>query len=159
MILGSGIAPIVDLSKSGIKISLGTDGAASNDSQNLMEVMKVGSLLQKVNNHDSAALSAWEVFSMATNQGAECINMQEKIGTIEVGKQADMVIIDLEKANTTPCYDPIASLVYSGSSENIATVIVNGAIIYNKGKFTHIDEVDILSRAQKKAQEIYQHSL
>lgn len=159
MILGSGIAPIVDLSKSGIKISLGTDGAASNDSQNLIEVMKVGALLQKANNHDSAALSAWEVFSMATNQGAECINMQEKIGTIEVGKQADMVIIDLEKANTTPCYDPIASLVYSGSSENIATVIVNGAIIYNKGKFTHIDEMDILSRAQKKAQEIYQYSL
>ncbi len=159
MILGSGIAPIVDLSKAGIKISLGTDGAASNDSQNLIEVMKAGALIQKANNHDSAALSAWEVFSMATDQGAACIGMDDKIGAIEVGKQADLIIVDLQKANTTPCYDPIASFVYSGNSENIDTVIVNGEVIYNQGKFSRIDEEDILTRAQKKAEGLYRYSL
>lgn len=159
MILGSGVAPILDLSKAGIKISLGTDGAASNDSQNLIEVMRAGALLQKAHQCDSAALSAWEVFSMATDQGAECINMADKIGTIEEGKQADIIVVDLQKANTTPCYDPIASLVYSGSSENISAVIINGEVIFDKGHFLKIDEMDILERAQKKAEELYKISL
>lgn len=159
MILGSGIAPIVDLSKAGIKISLGTDGAASNDSQNLIEVMKAGALLQKAHNHDSSALSAWEVLSMATDQGAACLGMEDKIGAIEVGKHADLTFVDLQKANTTPCYDPIASLVYSGNSENIDTVIINGEVIYDQGKFSRIDEMDILIRAQKKAEELYRYSL
>ncbi len=159
MILGSGVAPIVEFSKKGIPVSLGTDGAASNDSQNLIEVMKAGALLQKVQNHDSAALSAWEIFSMATEQGAACINMQDQIGTIEVGKKADIIALDLNKPNTTPCYDPIASLVYSGNSENVAMVMVDGNIIYDQGSFTRVDEADILHRAQQKAEKIYQHSL
>ncbi|HSM24634.1 MAG TPA: amidohydrolase, partial [Anaerolineaceae bacterium] len=139
MILGSGVAPIVKLASKGIKISLGTDGAASNDSQNLIEVMKTGVLLQKVQNQDSAALSAWEVFSMATDQGAACINMDSQIGSIEEGKQADIIVVDMNKVNTTPCYDPIASLVYSGSSENISSVMVNGDVIFDQGKFTQIN--------------------
>ena len=158
MILGSGVAPIVELSKRGILVSLGTDGAASNDSQNLIEVMKSGALLQKVHNHDSAALSAWEIFSMATDQGAACINMQDQIGTIEVGKKADIIALDFNKPNTTPCYDPIASLVYSGNSENVTMVMVDGDIIYDQGIFSRFDEADILQRAQQKAQKIYQYS-
>ena len=121
--------------------------------------MKAGALLQKVQNHDSAALSAWEIFSMATEQGAACINMQDQIGTIEVGKKADIIALDLNKPNTTPCYDPIASLVYSGNSENVAMVMVDGNIIYDQGSFTRVDEADILHRAQQKAEKIYQHSL
>jgi 5-methylthioadenosine/S-adenosylhomocysteine deaminase len=159
MILGSGVSPIVTLAKQGIQISLGTDGAASNDSQNLIEVMKTGALLQKVHNRDSAALSAWEIFSMATEQGAACINMQDKIGSLSEGKQADILAIDLQKPNTTPCYDPIASLVYSGNNENIASVFVEGELIYNQGKFTKIDETDILVRAQQKAEDLFQFSM
>jgi 5-methylthioadenosine/S-adenosylhomocysteine deaminase len=159
MILGSGVAPIVKLSKQGIRISLGTDGAASNDSQNLIEVMKTGALLQKVHNHDSAALSAWEIFSMATQQGAACINMEDKIGSLVEGKQADILAVDLKKSNTTPCYDPIASLVYSGNNENIAAVFVEGELIFDQGKFTKVNETDILMRAQQKANELFQLSM
>jgi len=159
MILGSGVAPIVKLASEGIKISLGTDGAASNDSQNLIEVMKSGALLQKVHNRDSAALSAWEIFSMATDQGAACINMETEIGTIEEGKQADIIVVDLQKVNTTPCYDPIASLVYSGSSENISSVMVNGELIFDQGKFTKINEEGVIERAQKKAEILYKKSM
>ena len=158
MILGSGVAPIVELNKHGILVSLGTDGAASNDSQNLIEVMKAGALLQKVNNHDSAALSAREIFSMATDQGAACINMQDQIGSLVEGKKADLIALDLRKPNTTPCYDPIASLVYSGNSENIAMVMVEGEIIFDQGGFTRVNEADILKRAQQKAEKIYQYS-
>ncbi len=158
MILGSGVAPIVELSKQGIPISLGTDGAASNDSQNLFEVMKTGALLQKVQNHDSAALSAWEIFSMATDQGAGCINMGDEVGSLVEGKKADLIAIDLNRSNTTPCYDPIASLVYSGNSENVTTVMVDGEIIFDQGRMTKIDEKDILIRAQQKAEELYRYS-
>jgi 5-methylthioadenosine/S-adenosylhomocysteine deaminase len=159
MILGSGVAPIVDFTKHGVNISLGTDGAASNDSQNLIEVMKAGALLQKVHNHDSAALSAWEIFSMATDQGAACINMQDQIGSLTVGKKADLISVDFKKPNTTPCYDPIASLVYSGNSENIAMAMVEGEIIFDHCLFIKFDEKEILSRAQQKAEEIYRFSM
>jgi 5-methylthioadenosine/S-adenosylhomocysteine deaminase len=159
MILGSGVAPIVDFTKHGINISLGTDGAASNDSQNLIEVMKAGALLQKVHNHDSAALSAWEIFSMATDQGAACINMQDQIGSLTVGKKADLIAVDFQKPNTTPSYDPIASLVYSGNSENIAMAMVEGEIIFDHCLFIKFDEKEILSRAQQKAEEIYRFSM
>lgn len=159
MILGSGVAPIVELSGLGIRISLGTDGAASNDSQNLIEVMKTGALLQKVHNRDSAALSAWEIFSMATAQGAACINMSDQIGSIEEGKKADIVVVDLEKPNTTPYYDPIASLVYSGNNDNISSVFVEGKLLLEEGKFVNLDERDLLSRAQRKAEDLHQFSM
>ncbi len=159
MILGSGVAPIVELTKQGIPISLGTDGAASNDSQNMIEVMKAGALLQKVHNHDSAALSAWEIYSMATDQGAVCINMQDQIGSLEEGKKADILVVDLLKANTTPCYDPIASLVYSGNSDNISSVFVEGELILENGNFVKVDEHSLLETAQQKASQLYQISM
>lgn len=158
MILGSGVAPIVEYSKHGIPISLGTDGAASNDSQNLFEVMKTGALLQKVHNRDSSALSAWEIYSMATNLGADCLNMNDQIGSLEEGKKADIIAIDLQKPNTTPCYDPIASLVYSGNSENISSVFVEGELIFDNGEFTKLNEHQILCQAQQKATELYHFS-
>jgi len=155
MILGSGTAPIWELTRRNITISLGTDGAASNDSQNLIEVMKTAALLQKVHYRDTSALTAHQVFSMATSQGAAAIQMADQIGSLEVGKRADIVAVDLEKPNTTPCYDPIASLVYSGTEGNIHSVFVEGDLIYDNGRFTRIDEEDILHRAQFKAQEMY----
>lgn len=158
MILGSGVAPIVEFTNHGILVSLGTDGAASNDSQNLIEVMKTGALLQKVQNRDSSALSAREIFSMATDQGAACINMQDQIGSLCEGKKADLIALDLHKPNTTPCYDPLASLVYSGNSENIAMVMVEGEIIFDQGIFSKFNEAEILQRAQQKAEKIYQYS-
>ncbi|MCC6148001.1 MAG: amidohydrolase [Anaerolineaceae bacterium] len=156
MILGSGAAPISKLTRLGIPISLGTDGAASNDSQNLIEVMKSAALLQKVRYRDTAALSAKEVFSMATDQGAVAIEMGDQIGEISPGKRADIVVVDLEKPNTTPCYDPISSLVYSGSEQNISSVFVEGALVIEDRAFTRVDEKDILRRAQSKAQALYQ---
>jgi 5-methylthioadenosine/S-adenosylhomocysteine deaminase len=159
MILGSGVAPICKMVQLGIPVSLGTDGAASNDSQSLLEVMKSAALLQKVHYRDTALLSARDVFSMATEQGARAIHMQDQIGSIEVGKRADILVIDFEQPNTTPCYNPISSLVYSGNHSNIHAVFVEGSLIFEDGHFTKIDEEGILHQAQLKAQEIYQYAL
>jgi 5-methylthioadenosine/S-adenosylhomocysteine deaminase len=85
--------------------------------------------------------------------------MEDKIGSLVEGKQADILAVDLKKSNTTPCYDPIASLVYSGNNENIAAVFVEGELIFDQGKFTKVNETDILMRAQQKANELFQLSM
>lgn len=95
---------------------------------------------------------------MATDQGAACINMADEVGSLVEGKKADIITIDLQRSNTTPCYDPIASLVYSGNSENIAMVMVDGEIIFDQGKMTKVNEQDVLFRAQQKAEELYRYS-
>ena len=95
---------------------------------------------------------------MATDMGARTIGMDQKIGSLEVGKCADFVLVDLNKANTTPSYDPVASLVYSGSEGNISAVVVDGRLIYQDGHFTLVDEESILQRAELKAQELYRKS-
>ncbi|MHB8135573.1 MAG: amidohydrolase family protein [Anaerolineaceae bacterium] len=159
MILGSGVSPICKFVERGIPVSLGTDGAASNDSQSLLEVMKSAALLQKVHYRDTALLSARDVFSMATIQGAKAVGMDDQIGSIEVGKRADLLVIDFEQPNTTPCYNPIASLVYSGNHANIHSVFVEGNLILEDGHFATINEADILKQAQAKAEEIYQFAV
>jgi 5-methylthioadenosine/S-adenosylhomocysteine deaminase len=155
MILGSGVAPIPKLSRLGIQIGLGTDGAASNDSQNMIEVMKSAVLLQKVHHTDPTALTAKQVFRMATSEGAAAIKMDDQIGSIRTGMRADILVVDLEMPNTTPCYDPIASLVYSGSERNINSVFIEGELVLDEGKITHVDEADMMHRAQTKALALY----
>jgi 5-methylthioadenosine/S-adenosylhomocysteine deaminase len=155
MILGSGAAPICELTRRGIPIGLGTDGAASNDSQNMIEVMKAAVLLQKVHHHDPAALSARQVFKMATAEGAATIKMDDQIGTLSPGKRADILVVDLDLPNTTPCYDPIASMVYSGSERNISSVFIEGQLVLEAGAITRVDEAAMIRRAQQKAQALY----
>jgi 5-methylthioadenosine/S-adenosylhomocysteine deaminase len=155
MILGSGVAPICELTRRGIPIGLGTDGAASNDSQNMIEVMKAAALLQKVHHLDPSAFSARQAFTMATAEGAATIMMDDQIGTLSPGKQADILVVDLDLPNTTPCYDPIASMVYSGSERNISSVFIEGQLVLEAGKITRVDEAVMISKAQQKAQELY----
>jgi 5-methylthioadenosine/S-adenosylhomocysteine deaminase len=158
MILGNGVCPIPELHKSSIQIGLGTDGAASNDSQNLLETMKIAALLQKNSTKDTAVISAQAVFSMATDLGAQAIGQDKMIGSLEIGKCADIVLVDLNKVNTMPSYDPIASLIYSGSERNIYAVMVDGQLIYQDSHFTTVDEESILQRMKRKAQELYLQS-
>jgi 5-methylthioadenosine/S-adenosylhomocysteine deaminase len=155
MILGSGAAPVWELTKRGILIGLGTDGAASNDSQNMIEVMKTAVLLQKVHHHDPTALTARQVFKMATAEGAVAIKMDDQVGALSPGKQADILVVDLDLPNTTPCYDPIASLVYSGGERNISAVFIGGELVLEAGRITRVDEAALIHRAQQKAQELY----
>ena len=155
MILGNGVCAVPELLRQGIQVGLGTDGAASNDSQSMLETMKTAAILQKAFTKDPAAISAQTVFSMATDLGAQSIGQDKKIGSLEIGKCADFVLVDLNKANTTPSYDLITSLVYSGSERNIYAVVVDGRLIYQDGHFTSVDEESILQRTKRKAEELY----
>lgn len=158
MILGSGVCPVPELAQRGVAVGLGTDGAASNDSQNMLETMKTAAILQKVHHRDAAALSAEAVFSMATDQGARVVGMSDQIGSLERGKRADFVVVELLRPNTTPSYDAISSLVYSGSEGNIDAVAVSGEFIYENGNFKRVNEGELLARAERKAMELYRRT-
>jgi len=135
MYLGSGIAPIVELKKAGAKISLGSDGAASNNSMDMIETMKTTALLQKVAHEKPDIITAEEVLKMSTTEAAETIHMNNIIGSLEEGKKADLFVFNPEDPKSFPVHDPIATLLYSSSIKNVEKTIVNGKILYDDGEY------------------------
>lgn len=133
--LGSGIPPIPESLRAGVNVALGTDGAASNNSTDMLETMKLAALIQKGIHRDASVISADQVIRMATCGGAKAIGMENRIGTLEVGKKADMILFDPRHLKSFPDHDAEATVVYASSEENIDTTIVNGKIVYHKGSF------------------------
>lgn len=151
MILGVGVAPAPRLLQHGVPVALGTDGSASNDNQNYMELLKSTCLLHKVSDRDPQAMSAETVLHMATQAGADVVGLGDEVGAIEPGKQADLVIFDMDKPNTTPAHDAVASLVYCADSTNVDAVMVAGRFLLKDGQFTTLDEQKLLQKATEKA--------
>ena len=124
MILASGVAPVPEFMKAGLKISLGIDGAASSDTQDMLEVIKATALIHKCVRRDASIVNAEEVLEMATLGGAACIGRTHDLGSIEVGKKADFFLFNPKTPKAVPMADPISTLVYSSSEENIDTTVV-----------------------------------
>lgn len=142
--LGSGIAPIPDCLKEGINVSLGTDGAASNNTTDVMDTIRLTALIHKGVSRDATAISAGKVLQMSTKGGAKAIGMEKMIGSIEKGKQADIVLFNPVKLKSLPVHDIKSTVVYSASAENIDTTIVNGRVVYRKGMFScGIEEAEL----------------
>ena len=143
--LGSGIPPIPESLLAGVNVALGTDGAASNNSTDMLETMKLAALIQKGIHHDASVISADQVIRMATCRGAKAIGMENLVGTLAVGKKADMILFDPRHLKSFPNHDAEATVVYASSEENIDTTIVNGKIVYHKGSFTGgLNEADLI---------------
>ena len=133
--LGSGIPPIPESLRAGVNVALGTDGAASNNSTDMLETMKLAALIQKGIHRDASVITADQVIRMASLGGAKAIGMENLLGTLEVGKKADMILFDPRHLKSFPNHDPKATVVYASSEENIDTTIVNGKVVYRKGIF------------------------
>jgi 5-methylthioadenosine/S-adenosylhomocysteine deaminase len=146
MKLASGIFPWAKIKERKINVCLGTDGPASNNSLNLFSEMKMGALLQKIENKDPTILSAREIFEMATKNGARALKINA--GEIKVGKLADLVLIDLNKLETFPNHDLISNLVYSDPKRCVSEVICNGKILMREGKIE--GEEKIIKIAKKR---------
>ncbi|MBS3969806.1 MAG: amidohydrolase [Clostridia bacterium] len=147
MILASGFAPIREFMKEGITVCLASDGAASNDSQDMIETMKNAALLQKVFYRDASVVSAYDVLKMATINGAIALGKEKHLGSIEAGKKADLFIFNPMTAKTMPMNEPVAALVYSAGEENVDTMIINGKVIMENKKILTVDEEAILKEA------------
>jgi 5-methylthioadenosine/S-adenosylhomocysteine deaminase len=134
--LGSGFAPIPECLERNIRVSLGTDGAASNNTTNMLETMKMATVCQKAVHKDASILPAKQILRMATFEGAKAIQMDHLIGSLEVGKKADLIIFNPDDFTSFPMHDPLATLVYASTPFNIETTIINGQVVYEGREFT-----------------------
>ncbi len=149
MKLASGISPVANMLSHDICVSIGTDGASSNNNLDLIEEMKTASLLQKVATLDPKVLTSEETVAMATINGARTLGLENEIGSIEVGKKADLILIDTDEANMTPDSSCISSnVVYAAKGSNVDTTICNGKILMENRKLTTLDEEEIYKKAR-----------
>jgi 5-methylthioadenosine/S-adenosylhomocysteine deaminase len=149
MMLASGAAPVPELLKRGIAVGLGTDGpAGSNNDFDLMEEMDLAAKLQKLVRNDPQALSAKQSFEMATIGGARVLGMEKEIGSLETGKRADLISIDLDAPNAVPMYDVYSQLVYSLKGSNVIDVIVNGREVVRDKRCLTLDQKVVVDRAR-----------
>lgn len=140
--IASGIANIYKMQKEGINVCLGTDGAASNNNLNMFKDLNIASLLSKGLNLEPVATTAYETLEMATINGAKALGLEDLIGTLEVGKEADIILIDFNKPHLKPKNNVISSLVYSAFGSDVDTVIVKGNVLMENRKIKVFDEVD-----------------
>jgi len=143
--LGSGIAPIAEMVEKGVNVCLATDGAASNDLQDLMEDMRFGSMLQKLKYGDPARFGEKEMFRIATEGGAKAVGIDA--GILEEGKLADIIIMDAMSVNMAPVHEPISNFVYCGKGSDVETVIVDGKIVMENKVIIGVDEKAVVKDA------------
>jgi 5-methylthioadenosine/S-adenosylhomocysteine deaminase len=154
MILASGVAPVPEFLKQGITVSLATDGAASNDTQDMLEVLKTTALLHKLHTRNAAVVSASEVLEMATLGGAKTVGMEKAIGSIGTGKIADLFIYNPVTPRSMPVADPVSTLIYSSSQANVETTIVDGKLVLEEGRILNVDEEETLLKLQEVAADL-----
>jgi 5-methylthioadenosine/S-adenosylhomocysteine deaminase len=148
MMLGDGVAPVVEMLRQGVNVALGTDGAASNHSQDLFDTMKAASLLQKVHHQDAGVIEPYAVLRMATAGGAKALGLSSVCGTIEVGKRADLVLVNLETIHNQPINDIFSQIVHCAKASDVQTVIVNGDVLLKDRVLTRLDDKRILADAK-----------
>ncbi len=154
MKLGSGIAPVSELLSKNVPVSLGTDGAASNNTLDMFEEMKLAALLNKAVKKDPTVVPARKALEMATINGAKALGLEDEIGSLEAGKKADIILIDLEKPHLTPLFNIESHLVYSCNGSDVETVIVDGRILMKGNEVLTLEEDKILRKGQKTAENL-----
>jgi 5-methylthioadenosine/S-adenosylhomocysteine deaminase len=151
MKLANGFAPIDAIMKKGINVALGTDGSASNNNVNLFEEMHLAALVNKAVTEDAESVPATEVLRMATINGAKALGMENEIGSLEVGKRADLILLDTSKPHYFPRHNPVSSLAYSAQAADVKTVMVNGQVLLENYQFKTIDVEETMREAERMA--------
>jgi len=135
-------------------VGIGTDGPASNNNLDMFKEMKTAALLQKIRYMDPTVLPAQQVVGMATMDGAKALGLEKTAGSLEVGKKADIILIDFRKPHLTPLHDPYANIVYSARGSDVDTVIVDGKILMEERKVKTLDELEVMQKAQRTASDL-----
>ena len=149
MMLGDGVAPVAEMLNQGVNVALGTDGAASNHSQDLFDTMKVTSLLQKVHHRNAGMIEPYDVLRMATVGGAQALGLSSVCGTVEVGKKADLILVCLDDAHNQPVNDLFSQLVHCAKASDVHTTIVNGDVLMKNRELKLVVEGHLLAIAKK----------
>lgn len=154
MKIASGISPVAKMLEAGVRIGIGTDGAASNNDLDMWEEMRLASFLQKVDRMDPEVLPAITVLGMATRGGATAIGLGDKVGSLEVGKRADLIQVAFDDVHHVPTYDVISHLVYVNDEQDVASVIVDGKVLMKERKMLTIDTARVTTEANALAARI-----
>jgi 5-methylthioadenosine/S-adenosylhomocysteine deaminase len=154
MKLASGVAAVPQWIASGLKAGLGTDGAASNNDLDMFEAMRTAAFLHKVTTMDPRALPARQALELATRRGAEALGMGDRIGSLEPGKQADVITVAVDGARQTPMFDPISHLVYVTRGDDVRTTIVAGRVLMENGRVMTLKAAEVLRDARAMAERV-----
>ena len=148
MKLAAGVAPVPRMLKDGVLLGLGTDGAASNNDLNMWEEMDTVAKLHKVFTGDPKVISAQEAFELATIRGAQALHLEKEIGSLEVGKRADLLVINRDTLNQIPAYNIYSDLVYATKAADVETVVINGRIVMRERRLLTLNEAAVKSEAR-----------
>jgi 5-methylthioadenosine/S-adenosylhomocysteine deaminase len=151
MKLASGTAPVLGYRRAGVNVGLGTDGAASNNDLDMFEAMRQTAFQQKLVSMDPTAISAPEALEMATIGGAAALGRRQRLGSLEAGKLADLIVVNVSRARQQPLFDPVAQIVYTTRGDDVETTIVNGRILMRERKMLTMDEAAVLRDARAAA--------
>jgi 5-methylthioadenosine/S-adenosylhomocysteine deaminase len=154
MKLASGVAPVTEMIKRGIPVGLGTDGCASNNNLDMFQEMDTAAKLGKLALLDPTVMSARTVLQMATCRGADVLGMSGRIGSLKIGMQADLIIIDTNKPHLTPMYHESSHLVYAANGSDVDTVLINGQVIMENRKLLTIDERNVMTEVRRIAERV-----
>lgn len=155
MMIASGVAPVTDLRAAGVAVGLGTDGpAGSNNDLDLMEEIDLAAKLAKITKMDPLALNAKSVVEMATIEGARALHMQKEIGSLEVGKKADLILISLDEPNAVPMYSVYSQIAYSLKASDVETVVIGGRVVMRDRKLLTVNEEDAVAKAREYQKKI-----
>jgi 5-methylthioadenosine/S-adenosylhomocysteine deaminase len=148
--LGSGIAPVPEMRARGITVSLGADGGACNNRLDMFEEMRLAALLQAMRQHPGA-LPARDVLWMATRAGARTLGLDDRIGSIEIGKQADLIVVDRDRPHLAPGPDPYSTIVYAARGSDVRTTIVDGEVLVDDFVPIRVDRAEVAAEARAAA--------
>ena len=157
MKLASGVAPVTKMRGRGVAVGLGTDGASSNNNLDMIEEARLAALLHKAVLFDPTAIAAMDALSMATIEGAKALRMDDQLGSLEAGKQADLVVLSTRRPHMAPMFDPVSNIVYSSNPGDIEHVVVRGESVLRDGNIVAFDESraieEFRSRSERLARE------
>ncbi len=154
MKLASGAAPVARMVAAGINVTIGTDGASSNNDLDMWDEMRTASLLGKLTAGDPAVLPAYEILRMATVNGARALGMEGSLGVLAPGALADVVMLDTEKPHWRPLHDPVSALVYSARASDVEAVWIDGRQVVTGGRCTTIDTPEAMAEAENIARRV-----
>lgn len=152
--LASGVAPIPEMLMAGVTVGLASDGPASSNNHSLFQAMKFAALVPKGVSRDATIMTAEKVLEMATIDGARAVGLADEIGSLEVGKRADVVVVDASGPFMTPIHNPVSALVYSALGHEVSDVMVDGEFLMRDGRLRRVDEAAVRRRAQAAADRV-----
>jgi 5-methylthioadenosine/S-adenosylhomocysteine deaminase len=154
MKLASGVSPVFKLLAEGARVGLGTDGCASNNNLDLFAEMDMAAKLNKVEAMDPTVLDAFTVLRMATSMGAEVLGLSDRVGSLEPGKKADIIVVDTHKPHLTPMYNPYSHLVYAARGSDVSHSIINGTLVMEERRLLSLDLDEVMSVASEKSKTV-----